>query len=226
MRAWSDHAMSRSRALLLAAGVVALAALTAAVLQDSPIRRLDWRLHERVDPHLHGGLTRIVVVALSLTGQRGVVVLPLLVLAGLAARRQGSVRPVVVALGALVGIAILVLVFKAAVGRVAPGTGHDGVHADGSSYPSGHAINAVVCWGLMLEFAASLSDQARRALGRRRRMLITAALAAVAGLSMIALDYHWLSDVVAGWLLGALLLGVVLALKPVGDPVSRPAPPG
>lgn len=208
------------------AGALALAALTAAVLYHGPVGRVDWRLHQQIDSHLHDGLARTVAGALSLTGQRGVVVLPLLVLAGLAARRQRSVRPVLVALGAVVGLAILVLVFKAAVGRVAPGTGHDGVHADGSSYPSGHAINAVVSWGLVLEFAASLSERAGRALSRRRRRLITAALAAVAGLSMIALDYHWLSDVIAGWLLGALLLGIVLAVKPVGDPVSRPAPPG
>ncbi|MDP9240642.1 MAG: phosphatase PAP2 family protein [Actinomycetota bacterium] len=214
--------MSRSRAFLLAAGVVSLGALTGAVLQDGPIRRLDWWLHQQIDPHLHGGPARIAVIALSLTGQRGLVALPLLVLAGLTARRQRSLRPVLVALGALVGTAILVLVFKAAVGRVAPGTGHDGVHADGSSYPSGHAINAVVGWGLVLEFAASLNERARRALSRRRGRLITAALAALAGLSMLALDYHWLSDVVAGWLLGAVLLGIVLAL----NPVSRPAPPG
>ncbi|PZS25383.1 MAG: hypothetical protein DLM59_20385 [Pseudonocardiales bacterium] len=219
--------MRRSRGLLLAAALVlAVAGLTADVLSGGLIRRLDWHVHQHLDPHLHHGLPRLAVLALSLAGQRGIVVLPLLLLAGLAARRQRSPRPLLVALGALVGLAIVVLVFKAAVGRVAPSSGHDGVHAGGSSYPSGHAINAIVCWGLVLEFAATLGDRARRALGRGARLAITAALAAAAGLSMIALDYHWLSDVIAGWLLGVLLLGVVLAMKPVRAAVSREAPRG
>jgi membrane-associated phospholipid phosphatase len=38
---------------------------------------------------------------------------------------------------------------------------------------------------------------------------------------MIALDYHWFSDVIAGWLLGALILGVVLAVGPIVGSAAR-----
>ncbi|MEP6696492.1 MAG: phosphatase PAP2 family protein [Pseudonocardiales bacterium] len=232
MRAADEEGMRRAGRPLLPAvlGVAvagALAALTADVLRRGLLHRLDWRLHLQVDAHVHDGPVQTVAMVLSLVGQRGIVVVPLLVLAVLAARRHHSLRPVIVAVGALVGIALLVLLFKAAVGRVAPSSGHDGVHAGGSSYPSGHAINAIVCWGLVLELAASLGGRARWVLGPLRRRLATAGLAALAGLSMIVLDYHWLSDVLAGWLLGVLVLGIVLAAAPVrARPVSSAARPG
>jgi membrane-associated phospholipid phosphatase len=222
-----DAGIHRRRAILSAAVLLAaLAALTGDVLHGGLARRFDWWLHQQIDAHLHDRLARGAVMALSLFGQRGIVVLPLLVLAVLAARRHGSLRPVLVAVGVLVGLAIVVLVFKASVGRVAPSSRHDAVHAGGASYPSGHAINAVVCWGLVLEFAAGLGGRAERALPVRRRRIVTVAVALAAGLSMTALDYHWFSDVLAGWLLGALILGAVLALGPLGgrkveSPVSR-----
>lgn len=208
---------------------LALAGVTADVLGHGLVRDFDGWLHTRVDAHLHGGVPRMVGTALSLVGQRGVVVVPLLIVAVLAARRHRSLRPVLVTVAVLLGVAVAVLALKAAIGRVAPSSGQDALHSGGQSYPSGHAIDAIVCWGLLLEFAASLSDGAERLLGRGRRRLITATLAFFAGAGMVALDYHWFSDVIAGWLLGGLVLTVVVAVGPVRRSVpalvSRSAPP-
>jgi membrane-associated phospholipid phosphatase len=227
--AWSDHGMRRAKGPLLAAGlVIALAGLTADVLHGGYARRFDWLLQEPVRAHLHDTLPRMAGMALSRVGQPGIAVVPLLLLGALAARRHRNLRPVLVTAGVLLGTALLVLLFKAAIGRSAPSSGHDALHAGGSSYPSGHAVAAIVCWGLALEYAASLSDRAERALPRRRRTLLTAAAAVAAGAGVIALDYHWLSDVLAGWLLGTLILGLALAVRPVRgpgrEPLSREAP--
>ncbi len=195
--------------------VLVLAALTAGVLHPGFVRDLDWQLHGWIDAHLQGDIARAASTVASWFGQRGVVVIPLLVAALLAARRHRSARPVLVTLATLGGIAVTVLLFKVGVGRVAPGAGRDGVHAGGLSYPSGHAVNALVCWALLLELLASLGNRPARVLTPRRRLTIATLAALAAGIGMTTLDYHWFSDTIAGWLVGVLILGVVLAIRPV-----------
>lgn len=213
-----------STAGLCAALLLVGAALTADVVHHGLVRRLDWATHLAVDAHLHGAVVRLALHGLALVGHPRLLVAPLLVLATLSARRHGTSRPLVTAALVLAGTAGSVWLIKTGVGRVAPSSGHDRIHAAGISYPSGHAVSAVVCWGLLLEYAASLGGRLGAALPVRRRRLLTAVLAAAAGLGMTALDYHWLSDVIAGWLLGGLVLALVLAVGPVRRRVSRPLP--
>lgn len=71
--------------------------------------------------------------------------------------------------------------------------------AGGYGFPSGHAVNATVCYlGLVL-----VLDRATP----RRRFAIASALIAVIGLTRVALGVHYLVDVVAGVLLG---LGIII----------------
>ena len=72
--------------------------------------------------------------------------------------------------------------------------------ADGSfGIPSGHAQNSVVIWGLL----AYVSK-------RRWVWLVAALLAFAIGISRIYLGVHFPSDVLAGWLVGALVLWAFL----------------
>ncbi|HLF73497.1 MAG TPA: phosphatase PAP2 family protein [Anaerolineales bacterium] len=66
--------------------------------------------------------------------------------------------------------------------------------------PSGHAQNAVALWGIM-------------ASGSRRRWAWIAAftLAFLIGFSRIYLGVHFVHDVIAGWLIGGLLLWAIIA---------------
>jgi membrane-associated phospholipid phosphatase len=72
--------------------------------------------------------------------------------------------------------------------------------------------NAVVGWGVVRwQSAAYRLPPAVR----RPAAVLAVAGPVVAGIAVLALDFHWLSDVVAGAAVGVSLLGVVHALDGV-----------
>ncbi|MEV6997199.1 phosphatase PAP2 family protein [Streptomyces sp. NPDC093982] len=77
-----------------------------------------------------------------------------------------------------------------------------------AAYPSGHAMTATVVCGLLLWLAHRYG--ADRALWRTAVAVAAISVAGV-GLTRIWLGVHWATDVVGGWLLGALV--VVLAVR-------------
>lgn len=117
-------------------------------------------------------------------------------------------------LAALAMLAAIIYAFKFGIGRTAPAV--DRLHAGGTSYPSGHVPNAVLMWGL----AAWLAAEYELA-GWLRRLLDVLRFAGpvFAGIGMLLLDYHWLSDLVAGAAFGIVLLRLLRAIfeRPVGD---------
>lgn len=143
--------------------------------------------------------------------------LPLsLICLGLAAwlsRRHRTIRPLLPVAAAYVVLA-LVLGVKDWMDRVPPRfpTGHAPyVDAAGSvlfsgqgasSYPSGHGANTAVWYGLIvLLCGAALSATWRRVL------LVAPPLVSLS--AQLYLGYHWLSDSVAGYLLGWLIIRAV-----------------
>jgi undecaprenyl-diphosphatase len=85
------------------------------------------------------------------------------------------------------------------VGRVQPELGY--------GLPSGHAQNAVVIWGGLAAWRRS-----------RGAWIGAVVIALLIGLSRIYRGVHFPTDVLGGWLIGAVLLGVGLALsRPVGQ---------
>jgi membrane-associated phospholipid phosphatase len=113
-----------------------------------------------------------------------------------------SWRPLVLlgVLLALVGGSVQQL--KHEVGRAMPAV--DGLHlAAGRSFPSGHMTVAVVLWGLLAYLAAEYRLDRRLVWAVRvLRWLAPAATMA----AMLLLDYHWLTDLLAGLSLGLVLL--------------------
>jgi undecaprenyl-diphosphatase len=83
------------------------------------------------------------------------------------------------------------------------------VQAYGYSFPSGHAFTSTVSYGLLV-IIAWRSDLPQR----YKRAIVVAAtiLVILIGCSRIALGVHYPTDVVAGWLGGLAVLGVVVAL--------------
>ncbi len=95
------------------------------------------------------------------------------------------------------------------------------VSAYGYSFPSGHAFTSTVSYGL-LAIIAWRSDLPLVV----RRLIVAAAvfLVALIGCSRIALGVHYPTDVVAGWLGGLAVLGVVVAVVTWWSARSRAAP--
>jgi membrane-associated phospholipid phosphatase len=80
------------------------------------------------------------------------------------------------------------------------------LHGD-ATYPSGHVFFYVVVFGLLLYFAYRYT---RPSPWHRVAAVLLAAFTLVAGVVRMYLGAHWFSDVLAGYLLGALWLPVVI----------------
>jgi undecaprenyl-diphosphatase len=97
------------------------------------------------------------------------------------------------------GSSLLNLAVKHAVDRARPVLENPVAHANGLSFPSGHAQSAIVGYStLLLVFWPVLGPLARRAAVAGAVVMVLAI-----GFSRIALGVHYVSDVLAGYVLGA-----------------------
>ncbi|MEV7341027.1 phosphatase PAP2 family protein [Streptomyces sp. NPDC093544] len=97
---------------------------------------------------------------------------------------------------------------KAAIGRERPVWPDPVDSAHYAAFPSGHAMTATVVCGLLL-WLLHLYDAGDTL---RRTALALAVVSVVGvGLTRVWLGVHWPSDVVGGWLLGALMVALAVA---------------
>jgi membrane-associated phospholipid phosphatase len=102
------------------------------------------------------------------------------------------------------GVLILDPSLKVLVGRLRPVVDVPVASAPGNSFPSGHALGSMVVYGaLLLVFLPALRPRLRMA-----AIAATAFIVVAIGVTRVALGVHFVSDVIAGWLLGAAWLGV------------------
>jgi undecaprenyl-diphosphatase len=137
--------------------------------------------------------------------------------------RRHKRRPALFVLVAIFGTVAWYDIVKAAVGRRRPTVPVPLLHAHGASFPSGHTMMSAVavalicmgCWQVLRGLLA--------------RVLVVAAsvvIAAAVAFSRLALGVHYLSDVLAGWLLAGAWLCTLLAVFDLhrhrGRPVNSP----
>lgn len=151
----------------------------------------------------------------------GSVTIPLAVAAGLGWlwRRRNWWAPLVLALS-IGGSTAAKSIVKALIDRPRPPIARL-AEATGSSFPSGHSVRAVALYGVL----AVLVTHVARSRHVRAAAWITAALliAAVAG-SRVALGVHYVTDVIAGALLGVAWIAIVLTAVPSGDAEGERSP--
>src|ERR1700730_12118008 len=213
--------------------VVTAAAFVFAVLLV--LVRLRWAPLESAD---HGAAARLnsivaghaavvsVVKAVTWLGSSGV----LWTLIGqaavaLAIRRRWRLTIYLLVTGA--GALTLDPVLKALVGRLRPVVAHPVAYGNGDSFPSGHALGSIVCYGaLFLVFLP-----ATRGVWRSVFIAVTLTLIVAIGASRLLLGVHYLSDVLGAWALGITWLGVTafafeLSRQATGEPVTDPVTEG
>ncbi|HRD14591.1 MAG TPA: phosphatase PAP2 family protein [Mycobacterium sp.] len=203
----------RTVAALLAGFVVvaALAAALAEVLEDvlvgDGINAVDgptttWLAAHR-DPWLTAALKGV-----SLLGNTAAEV-TVAVLVSVAVRwRSGKWLPAVLGLIGTAGIGLLILTAKLVVGRSRPALPYAIVSEDGYSFPSGHAtgtaaVGLLCAWMLSRWLVTSWA-------GRVAVWSVAVGVTGAVGFSRVYLGVHYVSDVVAGWLLGAAWAGAVM----------------
>ncbi|MEV5904999.1 phosphatase PAP2 family protein [Streptomyces sp. NPDC052127] len=97
---------------------------------------------------------------------------------------------------------------KAAVGRARPVWPDPVDSAHYAAYPSGHALTATVVLGLLLWL---LHRHGVTPVVWRTALAVALVSVAGVGLTRIWLGVHWPSDVLGGWLLGAMLVALAIA---------------
>jgi membrane-associated phospholipid phosphatase len=139
-------------------------------------------------------------------GQRSVLVPILLIVAGVFARRHRTWRPVVLATVSFLVLNVVVGAMKILIGRSETETGSVDVLAGGVIFPSGHSSNMVLSGGLVIYlFWRYAADPPLR-----RLTVLIATLTLLTILTSLYVGSHWLTDLVAGVLVGGLLLQSVI----------------
>ncbi|HEV8460921.1 MAG TPA: phosphatase PAP2 family protein [Gaiellaceae bacterium] len=190
-----------TRALCAAGGMLALVVLIAMLVSAGLLgadRSWSEAMHDLETP-----LLTDVALAFSWLG-RGLGRALGLTLVGLLLLRRGRWLALAAFAGAESLAPLFSVLLKALIERPRPP--HGLVHAAGTSFPSGHATYAgATCLALVLLFTSP---------GARRRWWWALATLGVVGMawSRTYLEVHWLTDVVAGALLGSGISLLVFAI--------------
>jgi undecaprenyl-diphosphatase len=197
--------------------------------------RLQWAPLESVDHRAATGLNSLiaghaavvgVVKAVTWLGSSGVLwTVTGIAAAVLAIRRRWRLAIYLLVAGA--GALTLDPVLKALVGRLRPVVADPISYGTGDSFPSGHALGSIVCYGaLYLVFLPAARGKWRRAF-----TVVIAALIVAIGASRLLLGVHFVSDVLGGWALGITWLGVTafafeLSRQAAGESAAEPMTEG
>ena len=162
----------------------------------------------------------------DLGGTVGMPLIAAAIVITLAVRRR-SWLPVVLMLIAAAGSVLISVLGKDLTARARPPVIYAVPPLETSpSFPSGHTLNATVVLGL----SAYLVMLGRRHL--RSRILVASVVVVFVvamGLSRVWLGHHWLTDVMAGWLVGLAWLAAVITghrVKVTLDRAERARPEG
>jgi undecaprenyl-diphosphatase len=213
--------------LVTAAALLFTALLVLVRLRWRPLESIDHEAAARING-LISGQHAVVAVVRDITVLGSTIVLSAVITAAaalLALRRRWRLAGYLAVTGA--GALVLDPVLKALVGRLRPVVAHPVAHAPGNSFPSGHALGSIVCYGAV--FLVFLP--AARGRWHRWFAAATAVIIGAVGVSRVLLGVHYISDVVGGWAIGIAWLGLTsfafeLARTASGRPVSRPVAQG
>jgi membrane-associated phospholipid phosphatase len=183
--------------------------VTQQVLTNGPLVSYDKEINSQPKPQFEG-LAGFILRRLDDLGLRGLTATVLLIAASFIAYKFKTWRPLNLAMISLLSLNLVVGTFKIVLGRTKPRDGFDLLHAGGMSYPSGHASNAVLSWGILayLIYRYAKVDRYQGRLATSGVVLISLTVCVV---SLIR-HTHWFSDLLGGLFVGSALLVAVIAI--------------
>jgi membrane-associated phospholipid phosphatase len=183
--------------------------VTQQVLTNGPLVAYDKEINSQPKPQFEG-LAGFILRRLDDLGLRGLTATVLLIAATFIAYKFKTWRPLNLAMISLLSLNLVVGTFKLVLGRTKPRDGFDLLHAGGMSYPSGHASNAVLSWGILayLIYRYAKVDRYQGRLASAGVVLISLTVCVV---SLIR-HTHWFSDLLGGLFVGSALLVAVIAI--------------
>ena len=185
--------------------------ITQQVVANTWIRRLDEWIYERDILLVTPGKTPTIVILMDDLGLRGITSAILLITAILISRRFKSWRPINLSLLALLLLNLAVGASKLLFGRTKPSTGFDLFFTDsGLSYPSGHAANAVLSWGMIAYLIFRYSH--KEPFEGLRLTWFVSIISSLVCLASLYRNTHWFSDLLGGLFIGSALLVAVIAI--------------
>ena len=183
--------------------------VTQQVLTNGPLVAYDKEINSQPKPQFEG-LAGFTLRRLDDLGLRSLTATVLLIAASFIAYKFKTWRPLNLAMVSLLSLNLVVGSFKLVLGRTKPRDGFDLLHAGGMSYPSGHASNAVLSWGILayLIYRYAKVDRYQGRLASAGVVLISLTVCVV---SLIR-HTHWFSDLLGGLFVGSALLVAVIAI--------------
>jgi membrane-associated phospholipid phosphatase len=184
-------------------------AVTQQVITNGPLIALDARIANagRVD---FPSWIDFILMRIDDLGLRGLTATSLMIAAIYISRRFKTWRPLNLAILSIIALNLAVGLAKLLIGRTKPQLNVDLIYAGGLSYPSGHASNAILSWGVLayLIYRYAHVDRYRGRLASAGVALISMSVCFVS----LFRNTHWLSDLVGGLFIGAALLVMVIAI--------------
>ena len=205
--------MARPKLLLLVAGAAATvfsALLLAVVVHRGPLP-LDGAVREWFAT-VSNRENRDLVLPAARMGAREILVPLLLAGGGLLWWRRRTPGPLLLLVVSYVGMAMVVGPAKKLLHRPEP---FDLAGEIGRSFPSGHAAQAILVYGML---AALLTAQPVSGRARAAATVLPLAASAAVGFAVLFRNAHWLSDMVAGYAIGVVWLAGPLGLASLFAP--------
>ena len=183
--------------------------VTQQVISNGPLIRIDSDIARATRPDF-GKFVDFLFRKIDNLGLRGLTATILILVALFISRQFKSWRPLNLAVLSLLTLNLVVGVAKLAIGRTKPKLNIDLIHAGGLSYPSGHASNALLTWGVL----AYLIYRYTHRDGYHARLLSAVVVTVTLSVCAVSLfrSTHWLSDLLGGLFIGGSLLVLIIAV--------------
>ena len=178
-------------------------------LSNGPLVNFDNNVNHTHHPQF-SGFAGFVLRRLDDLGLRWLTATVLIIAATYISYKFKTWRPINLAVLSVLALNFVVGVFKLFLGRTKPRDGFDLLHAGGMSYPSGHASNAVLSWGILayLIYRYARVDKYQ---GRLASAAVVAISLTICIVSLIR-HTHWFTDLLGGLFIGGALLVAVIAV--------------